>query len=114
MRGWPLLSTASSPARPGSRPRFGGDRAGGGQVDVTDLEGCADLKRKNRWVAVLPSPQLREATLVSKLPNDAAVDKLMAVGMTLAAIQAHMAEGHPGVPSAEQARDGLLATAMAV
>lgn len=48
--------------------------------------------------------------------KEAAVDKLMAVGMTPAAIQAHMAEKHPGepVPSAAQAREGLLATATAV
>jgi hypothetical protein len=48
--------------------------------------------------------------------KEAAVDKLMAVGMTPAAIQAHMAEKHPGEPvaSTEQARQGLLATATAL
>jgi hypothetical protein len=48
--------------------------------------------------------------------REAAVDKLMAVGMTPEAIEAHMAEKHPGqpVPSASQTRDGLLATATAV
>jgi hypothetical protein len=47
--------------------------------------------------------------------REAAVDKLMAVGMTPDAIKAHMTEKHAGqpIPTLDQVRQGLLASATA-